>query len=160
MEACLVGLGPTGLIRAGVAEATAAELLSGFFVVFLLARVGLVFAAHLITPFVLFTLSVALAAALALGAALGSPALFFVAMGAPAGLLFPSFYVTASGLMGEDSRVPPTIVAAGLVGGIGAPLILAPLMAGMGERGFFWLIFAILLALTLTTLLSGRRMRG
>lgn len=160
VEACLVGLGPTGLIRAGVGEATAAELLSGFFVVFLLARVALVFVAHRIAPFVLFTLSVGLAAGLALGAALWSPAVFFVAMGAPAGLLFPSFYVTASGLMGEDIRVPPTIVAAGLVGGIGAPLVLGPLMAEMGPRGFFWLIFAVLLALTLTALLSGRRMRS
>lgn len=160
MEACLIGLGPTALIRAGLAEARAAELLSAFFVVFLLARVGLIFLAHRIAPFVLFTLSAGLAGACALGAALVSPAVFFVAMGAPTGLFFPGFYVAASGLMGEDSRVPPVIVGSGLVGGIGAPLALAPLMAAMGERGFFWLVAAILLALALAAVLSLGRMDG
>jgi MFS transporter, FHS family, glucose/mannose:H+ symporter len=159
LEACLIGLGPSALIRAGVAEARAAELLSAFFVVFLLARVALVFFAHRIAPFLLYTLAVAAAAAFALGAVFLSPAVFFVAIGAPAGLFFPGFYVTASGKMGEDLRVPPTIIAAGLVGGIGAPLITAPLMAGMGERGFFWILAGVTLALTLAAVLSLRRMR-
>ncbi len=159
MEACLIGLGPTALIQAGVAEATAAELLSAFFVVFLLARVGLIFVAHRVAPFVLYTASIGVAAICALGSALVSPAVFFVAMGAPAGLFFPGFYVTASAKMGEDLRVPPTIIAAGLVGGIGAPLIVAPLMAGMGERGFFWLVAGVTVTLTVAAVLSLRRMR-
>ena len=160
LEACLIGLGPTALIQAGVAEATAAKLLSAFFVVFLLARVALIFVAHRIEPFVLYTVAIGVAAICALGSALGSPAVFFVAMGAPAGLFFPGFYVTASGKMGEDLRVPPTIIAAGLVGGISAPLIAAPLMVGMGERGFFWLVAGVTLALTVAALLSLRRMRA
>jgi MFS transporter, FHS family, glucose/mannose:H+ symporter len=159
MEACLIGLGPTALIQAGIAEATAAELLSAFFVVFLLARVGLIFVAHRVEPFVLYTLAIVVAAVCALGSALVSPALFFVAMGAPAGLFFPGFYVTASGKMGEDLRVPPTIIASGLVGGIGAPLIVAPLMVGMGERGFFWLVAGVTVTLAVAALLSLRRMR-
>lgn len=159
LEASLIGLGPTALIRAGVAEATAAELLSAFFVIFLGARVILIFVAHRIAPFTLYTLAVATAAACAVGAVTLSPAVFFVAMGAPAGLFFPGFYVTASGKMGDDIRVPPTIIASGLVGGIGAPLVLAPLMAGMGERGFFWMVAAVTLALTVAALLSLRRMR-
>ncbi|MDM7932299.1 MFS transporter [Tabrizicola sp.] len=159
MEACLIGLGPTALIQAGVAEATAAELLSAFFVVFLLSRVALIFVAHRVEPFVLYTLAIAVAAVCALGSALVSPALFFVAMGAPAGLFFPGFYVTASGKMGEDLRVPPTIIASGLVGGIGAPLIVAPLMVGMGERGFFWLVAGVTVTLTVAAVLSLRRMK-
>ncbi len=159
LEACLIGLGPTALIRAGLAETTAAELLSAFFVVFLLARVVLIFVAHRIAPFVLYTAAVVTSAACALGAIFVSPAVFFVAMGAPTGLFFPGFYVTASGKMGEDIRVPPTIIASGLVGGIGAPLVLAPLMAGMGERGFFWIIGGVLCALSLGAVLSLRRMR-
>jgi hypothetical protein len=159
MEACLIGLGPSALIRAGVEEARAAELLSAFFFVFLAARVALIFVAHRVAPFVLFTLAMAGAALCALGTVFVSPAVFFVAMGAPAGLFFPGFYVTASGKMGEDLRVPPTIIAAGLVGGIGAPLIVAPLMAGMGDRGFFWLIAGVTLALSLAAILSLRRMR-
>jgi hypothetical protein len=159
MEASLAGLGPTALIRAGVAEARASELLSAFFVVFLLARVALIFVAHRIAPFLLFTVAVGSAAIFSLGAVFVSPSVFFVAMGASTGVFFPGFYVTASGKMGEDIRVPPVIVASGLVGAIGAPLILAPLIAGMGERGFFWISAGIMLALTVAALAFFRRMR-
>jgi hypothetical protein len=159
MEASLAGLGPTALIRAGVAEERASQLLSAFFMVFLLARVALIFIAHRVQPFVLYTVSVVSAAVFALGAVLVSPSVFFVAMGASAGVFFPGYYVTAAGKMGEDIRVPPTIVAAGLVGAITAPLILAPLSAELGERGFFILIAGILLAVSAAALVSLRRMR-
>lgn len=159
LEACLIGLGPSALVRAGETEARAAELLSAFFVVFLLSRVALVFFAHRIAPFLLYTLSIVATAVLALGAILVSPALFFVAIGAPAGMFFPGFYVTASRKMGDDLRVPPTIIASGLIGGIACPLILAPVMAGMGERGFFWILAGVTLALGLAAALSMRSMR-
>lgn len=142
-----------------MAEARASELLSAFFVVFLLARVALIFVAHRVQPFVLYTVAVTSAAAFALGAVFVSPSVFFVAMGASAGVFFPGFYVTGAGKMGEDIRVPPTIVASGLVGAIGAPLLLAPLSAGLGERGFFVLVAGILLAVSVAALLSLRRMR-
>lgn len=159
MEASLAGLGPTALIRAGVEETRASELLSLFFVVFLLARVGLIFIAHRVEPFVLYTAAVGSAAVFALGAAVWSPALCFVAMGASAGVFFPGYYVTASGRMGQDIRVPPTIVASGLVGAILTPLTLAPLVAGLGERGFFWVSAAILGTATVAALLSLPRMK-
>lgn len=159
MEASLAGLGPSALIRAGVEETRASELLSAFFVVFLLARVGLIFIAHRVEPFLLYTTAIGSAALFALGAAALSPSVFFVAMGASAGVFFPGYYVTASGKMGEDIRVPPTIVASGLVGAITTPLILAPLVAGMGDRGFFWVSTAILTAAAAAALLSLRQMR-
>ncbi|MFO1202331.1 MAG: MFS transporter [Tabrizicola sp.] len=159
MEASLAGLGPTALIQAGVEEHLASQLLSAFFVVFLLARVALIFVAHRVEPFVLYTVAVGSAALFALGAVFVSPAYFFVAMGASAGVFFPGFYVTASGKMGEDLRVPPTIVASGLVGAICTPLILAPLSAQMGERGFFVLASVILVAVSLAALLSLPRMK-
>ena len=159
LEASLIGLGPTALIRAGIAETTAAGLLSAFFVVFLVARVVLIFFAHRIPPFLLYTGAMVVAFACAVGAVFLSPALFFVAMGAPAGLFFPGFYVTASGKMGEDQRVPPTIIASGLAGGISAPLLLAPLMAAMGERGFFWILAGVTLVMMAAALMSLRRMR-
>lgn len=159
MEASLAGLGPTALIRAGVEETRASELLSLFFVVFLLARVGLIFIAHRVEPFLLYTAAIGSAALFALGAAALSPAVFFVAMGASAGVFFPGYYVTASGKMGEDIRVPPTIVASGLVGAIVTPLVLAPLVAGMGERGFFWVSAAILGMTAMAALLSLRRIK-
>jgi FHS family glucose/mannose:H+ symporter-like MFS transporter len=159
IEASLAGLGPTALIRAGVEERRASELLSAFFVVFLLARVALVFVAHRVQPFVLYTVAVGSAAVFALGAVFLSPSVFFVAMGASSGVLFPGFYVTASGKMGEDIRVPPTIVASGLMGAIGAPLILAPLSAGQGELGFFVLVAGVLLAVSAAAMMSLGRMR-
>lgn len=159
MEASLAGLGPTALIRTGISEERASELLSAFFVVFLLARTGLVFIAHRVEPFVLYAAAVGSAAIFALGAVFLSPGLFFVAMGASTGVFFPGFYVTASGKMGEDIRVPPTIVASGLVGAIAAPLILAPLSAVLGDRGFFILVAGILVAVSLAAFASLRRMR-
>lgn len=159
IEASLAGLGPTALIQAGIAEETASQLLSAFFVVFLLARVVLIFVAHRVEPFALYTFAVGSAAVFALGAVVLSPSIFFVAMGASTGLFFPGFYVTASGKMGEDLRVPPTIVASGLVGAICTPLILAPLSAGLGDRGFFILVAGILVAVSAAALLSLRRMR-
>lgn len=159
MEASLAGLGPSALIRAGVAETRASELLSAFFVVFLLARVGLIFIAHRVEPFVLYTAAIGSAAVFALGAVFVSPSVCFVAMGASAGVFFPGYYVTASGKMGEDIRVPPTIVASGLVGAITTPLILAPASATLGERGFFVLVAGILCAITAAAVLSLRRMR-
>jgi hypothetical protein len=159
MEASLAGLGPTALIRAGVAEDTASQLLSAFFVVFLLARVALIFVAHRVQPFVLYTVAVGSAAVFAMGAVFVAPGPFFVAMGASTGLFFPGFYVTASGKMGDDIRVPPTIVASGLVGAITAPLVLAPLSATLGDRGFFVLVAAILVAVSIAAVMSLRRMR-
>ena len=155
-EASLIGLGPSALIAAGIAEPQAATLLSAFFVVFLLARVVLIFAAHLLAPFRLLTGSLFVAGLLALAACFFPPSAFFVAMGAPAGLFFPGFYVTASDRMGSDLRVPPTIIAAGLVGGIFSPLIIAPLMGPFGPRGFFWIVAGFMLAASAIAVLASR----
>ena len=38
-------------------------------------------------------------------------------------------------------------------------MIVAPLMADMGERGFFWLVAGVTVVLTLAAVLSLRRMR-
>lgn len=157
-EACLIGLGPTALIAAGESETRAAQLLSAFFLAFLGARVALIFTAHLLRPFTLFTLAVAGVGLCAAGAALIAPGAFFVVTGAFTGLMFPGFYVTASARMGEDPRVPPTIIAAGLAGGIFAPILLAPWLEALGRVGFFWLIAATTLGLAATALAALRRM--
>lgn len=158
MEACLIGLGPTALIRAGQTEAQAAQLLSLFFVAFLIARIALVFAARYLPSFSLFLMAVGGTALSALGAALVSPAVFFVAIGFGAGLFFPSFYVTASRKMGTDSRVAPTIIAAGLVGGILSPVAMGALMDSLGQFGFFWIISAATGITAVLALASMRQM--
>lgn len=159
IEASLIGLGPTALISAGVTEAHAAQYLSAFFLAFLAARVVLGFTAHRVTPFAIYLAAMVWAAACALAAAVWLPGPAFVAMGVSAGMFFPGYFVAAAGKMGDDPRVTPLILSAGLAGGIGAPFLLGALMAGLGERGFFWLLVGITVPTALVALLSARAMR-
>lgn len=157
-EACLIGLGPAALIAAGETEVHAAQLLSLFFLAFLAARVGLTFVAHVIPPFGLYVVAVGGTALFALCAALFDAGTSFVAMGGFAGMFFPSGYVTATQKMGEDPRVAPTIIAAGLVGGILAPLLLSPFLEQLGDRGFFWVVALVMGSVTLAGLAMLRPM--
>ena len=159
IEVSLAGLGPTALIRAGIAENRAAELLSLFFVAFLAGRVGLVFLAHRIPPFAIYTAATGFAALCALGCAVSSPALFFPPMGLAAGLFFPGYFVTGTKKMGADARVAPVLLASALIGAILSPLIYARLIPLLGERGFFWLIAGVAGTLTLLALVSTRAMQ-
>ncbi|MFN7222569.1 MAG: MFS transporter [Paracoccaceae bacterium] len=143
MEATLIGLGPSALIETGIGEESAARLLSAFFVAFLGSRVALIFTAHLFAPFVLYLGAMATAAISASLAAWVNPGVFFVAMGLSTGLFFPAFYVAASRLMGDDPRTAPTIIAAGLVGGISAPVVLSPLLQTVGGEGFFIILASV-----------------
>lgn len=156
-EASLIGLGPTALIRAGSTEAEAAQMLSAFFVTFLISRTVLIFVAHVVRPFTIYLIAMAFAAVCGMAATVLPPGVFFVALGASAGWFFPGAYVTATRLMGDHPNVAPTILAAGLVGGISSPVIVASLTAGMGERGFFWLIGGTAVVVTLAALALRRR---
>jgi MFS transporter, FHS family, glucose/mannose:H+ symporter len=159
LEAVLIGLGPTALIAAGRAEDAAARDLSAFFVMFLVVRLALVVAASRLPSLMLFSLALGLTAILSTWAIwTDAPGLVYAAMGAAVGTYFPGYYVTASALMGSDLRVPPTIIAAGIVGGILAPLALAPAMPMLGERGFFVVIAGITATMTLALLLLRRTM--
>lgn len=158
MEATLIGLGPAALIASGQTEVAAAQLLSVFFAAFLGARVGLIFTAHLVGSFTLFTGAMVAACAMAILAAVVSPAVFFVGLGGCAALFFQGFYVTAQRRMGDDPRVAPTIIAAGLVGGILAPLVLTGWLDAMGERGYFWVIAGVTGIAGIAALMLRRRM--
>lgn len=140
MEAALVSLGPTALIRAGVSAGDASGLLSVFYVSYLVSRLVLVFVADRIPAFTVYVGAMGFAVVCALGALFLSPALFFPPMGVSASLFFHGFFVTATRKMGSDARVPPVIIGAGLVGAMILPLICAQLIGPMGDRGFFWLI--------------------
>jgi MFS transporter, FHS family, glucose/mannose:H+ symporter len=96
------------------------------------------------------------AAACAIGAIAISAPLFFVAMGGFAGLFFPGFYVAASRVMGTDPRVAPTIIAAGLVGGIPAPVIMSGVMGHLGIYGFFWIVAAVAMMVATAAITLGR----
>ncbi len=154
IEACMGGLGPSALIAAGKSEPVAAELLSAFFIAFVCARFVLVLVAQTVPSFVLFTLAMGWTALAGFAGTMLPPELPFIAMGAAAGLFFPTFYVTASRLMPDDPRTPPVIIAAGLVGGIVGPVVIAPLSITFGERGFFWIIGGIAAVVTLVALIA------
>jgi MFS transporter, FHS family, glucose/mannose:H+ symporter len=145
MEACLIGLGPVALIALGTTEAQAAEALSMFFVAFLLARLALVGFASAIAPFTLFMLAVGGAGILAALAAITGAPWLFVPMGAVAALFFPGFYMTGVAQMGEDARVAPTLIAAGLAGGIASPVLLGAVMVRAGDTAFFPVIALVAL---------------
>lgn len=156
-EALLIGLGPSALIAAGQSEVAAAEYLSAFFVAFLAARVALIFTAHLVPAFTVYLGAMAGLALCCLLALVTLSPWAFVAMGAFAALLFPGFYVAATQLMGDDPRVSPTIIAAGLVGGIFLPLGAGPLLPVLGATGFFALVLALALAMVALGLAYGAR---
>ncbi|WP_299504426.1 hypothetical protein [Cypionkella sp.] len=158
VEACLTGLGPTALINAGLSETAAAQLLSAFFLAFLAARVCLMFAAQLLPAFTFFTLSLFGACASALIAAMWLPGIGFIGLGFFAGMFFPTEYVTATRKMGDHSYVAPSIIAAGLVGGVSAPLLMSPFLEAMGQRGFFWVIVCVTGLLSLGALVNLRAM--
>lgn len=158
VEASLAGLGPTALVRAGYGEEAAAQLLSAFFFAFLLARIVLGMVAHRFGSFVIYAAAILLAVAALLVAVSGATGAGFVTMGISAGMFFPGVFVTGSRKMGEDPRVTPVILGAGLVGGIGLPLALSALTAGMGPLGFFWLLLAITLPTAIAALASLRSM--
>lgn len=153
LEAVLIGLGPAALVRAGSTESEAAQWLSGFFVAFLGFRIVLIFAAHLIAPFRLYTLSVGGIAVCMAGALVTGPGWWFVLAGGFAGMIFPGYFVEAIARMGHDPRVSPLVVAAGLMGGIFAPPLLAGLVQGMGPRGFFVLVAGLSAGVLLAALL-------
>jgi fucose permease len=157
LESLLIGLGPLALIAAGQTEVAAAQFLSLFFVAFLAARVGLIFVAHRVPAFVFYLgamAGVTVLAALTLVTLSPWP---FVLMGACAGLFFPTVFVAATDVMGQDPRVPSVIIAAGLIGGILLPLILGPALPQVGANGFFFVILVIGAAMSTLGLIRGRR---
>ncbi len=143
IEACLIGLGPTALIAQGQPEARAAELLSLFFVAFLAMRLALVGFAARIQPFSLYLAAMTGAAVCAAGSALTAHAGWFVAIGGCTGLFFPGYYMAGTLQMGADRRVAPTLIAAGMAGGIAAPVLLAGMMAQIGDVAFFAVVAAV-----------------
>lgn len=158
IEACLAGLGPTALVRAGLTEEAAAQQLSAFFLAFLTARIILGVLAHRFGSFSIYAAAMVLAVVAAGIAVLGAPGAGFVMMGISAGMFFPGVFVTAARKMGDDPRVTPVILWAGLVGGIGLPPLLSALSAGMGPLGFFWLMLAIVVPTAIAALLCLRSM--
>ncbi len=159
-EACLIGLGPVALIALGKTEVQAAELLSAFFAAFLGIRLALALAAHLIAPLTLL-IAALLIATLGCGVALTvSPSAGFILLGVCAGLFFPPYFVCATALMGNDPRVTPTIIAAGLLGGIASPLVFGVVMAAFGDQVLFGMLGGLTFLAALGAMLFRARLQA
>jgi MFS transporter, FHS family, glucose/mannose:H+ symporter len=157
LESILTGLGPTALIATGLSEARAAGLLSGFFVCFLSARLSLLWLASRVAPPRLLAAALMLTLIFAIGATL-SPALFFVLCGIPAGIYFPSYFVTATARLGPSAHAAPVIIVAGMAGGVAAPLIAGGAMAvAAGPGPAFFLTVAAGALVSLVLALQGLR---
>ena len=159
VEVSLAGLGPSALIRAGIADTRAAELLSAFFVAFLVARLALTLLADRIPSFAIYIAAALLTSACSFACIWFDPTWFFPPMGAAAGLLFPGYFVTAVARMGNDSRVSPVILATTQIGAVTFPLLVAQVVPMMGDRGFFWLVALTSASLGLVGLASYRRVQ-
>jgi fucose permease len=75
-----------------------------------------------------------------MGCVFFDPVWFYPPIGFATGLFFPGFFVTASGIMGTDSRVAPVILGTCQIGAVLSPLAVAALIPQMGDKGFFWLM--------------------
>jgi MFS transporter, FHS family, glucose/mannose:H+ symporter len=158
LESCLVGLGPTALVLAGETKEQAAELLSRFFITYLLARTLLIFLAARMPPFPLYLFATATTAGLAVLAVMGDAGFWFPFMGFACGFFFQGAFLTGLSRMGTTTRVSAIMLTAGLVGAILMPMIIAQVLEGLGPKGFFQIVLGLAVTLTAAALLMTPRM--
>lgn len=135
-------------------------MLSGFFLAFLAARLALVPLAAALPPFPLLAMAMAGAGVMAGLIAVGGPVWLFIPMGGFAGLFFPAFYMAGAVQMGQDPRVSSLLIAAGMAGGISAPLVLGLVMGASGAGSFFALISVLVGGAAVLATLSLRGWRA
>jgi FHS family glucose/mannose:H+ symporter-like MFS transporter len=148
-EVAAIGLGPSALIAAGVPELTAAGLASAFFAAYLVTRSGLYWLTRVMAPAWLFLAGVVATAGAALLAALVSPSVGFILLGASVSVLFPTCFVWASRQVGSDARSASVIVAAAQIGATFGPLALGLVLARVGMGAVFPMIAGVALALAI-----------
>lgn len=142
IEMAVVGLGVTALIATGWSQDAAAALASVFFAAFLVARLALYWLSLLLAPeYLLLTGIFGTAASMAV-AAFGLEAVGYVVSGFFIGLVFPSFYVWGSRVLGPDPRMGAAMMVSGLSGGALGPLVFGALLAQIGFP-YLWASVAI-----------------
>jgi len=143
LEAGLAGLGPAALIAQGTSQQGASFYTSGFFAAFLGSRLSLVWLAPHIPARVLLLGGLGGVAVAMLGAVFVATGPFFVLSGVFVGILFPGYFVLATGHLGRRARVGSLLGAAGLTGGAAGPAALALGTAWAGEAALFALLGAL-----------------
>lgn len=156
LESSLVGLGPTGLAQAGETPERAAQLLSMFFITYLISRLSLVFIAHRIAPFAIYFGAVTLLALLTLVAIVTDTGFWFPLMGFACGYIFHGEYLTGLRRMGATTRVSAMLLAAGMLGAIIQPVLISQVLGSLGPNGFFQIVLGLA---TMLVVLAGLNLR-
>jgi hypothetical protein len=156
-ETLLVGLGPAALVGRGIGEAEAVVLASLFFGCFLAMRFALFWLALRFAPLTLLAVGFAAAGTLVGLASVLPPGPLFAAAGAATGLIFPSYYVAATGSLGTAPRASALIVAAANVGAILLPAAASLAIALQGAAVMLPFAAAVGLGAALATLVLARR---
>lgn len=153
LEAGLAGLGPAALIAQGVSQQGAAFYTSGFFAAFLGSRLSLFWLApHIPARMLLLGGLCGVAVAMA-GAVFLVTGPFFVLAGVFVGVLFPGYFVLATGHLGRSRRVASLLVAAGLTGGAAGPALLGLGTAWAGAAALFVMLLVLAAVAALMTAL-------
>lgn len=157
LETGLNGLGIAALITHGWSETAATQMLSAFFVAFLLARLSLYWLSQIIAPARMFLIAcIGTAASVALAAA-GFEGIGYVLSGAFVGFSFPSFYVWSVRLLGPDPRMSSAVLLAGMSGGAIAPVLLRAVLGPVGLEHLFTALTIIACALSFAAWRLARR---
>jgi FHS family glucose/mannose:H+ symporter-like MFS transporter len=160
MEVSVVGLGPSALVHSGLSEKTSAQLLSAFYVAFLIGRIALIFIAHKFPSFAIFVCGAVLTFFFLLGCAAISPFWFFAPMGFAIGLFFPGYFVTGIALLGNDPRSAPFLIGTAQIGAMVLPLALSQTIEPFGLHSFFWAAAVVALVLFLVSASFYPRLRA
>ena len=137
IEVGIFGFGPSALLALDLPSARVAGLASGFFAAYLAARLALYWLSASVRPEHLF-LAGFVGTALAMTAVVfGAAGAGYVAAGASIGVQFPTFFVWASRVMGDDPRLGSAPLIGALAGGTFGPLLLAPVVGGFGAAALF-----------------------
>jgi fucose permease len=132
LEGALGGLGVTALIAIGWGEPQAAQLASGFFAAFLVARLSLYWLTRVLDNAHIYLLGVAGTAVAAGLAAAGFTGFGHVLSGATIALCFPAFFVWGARVLGPDPRMSAAMLLSGFIGGALGPLIFGAIVAVVG----------------------------
>jgi hypothetical protein len=151
-ETALVGLGPSALAARGLTEVAAAQLLSGFFLAFLLVRTGLLWLAARMRAGLILALGLGLTGALLLAAAMLPPGPFFALSGAAVGVMFPAYFVAAAQALGSDERTAAMVIIPCQIGAVAGPALVAAVLAATGAAALFKVLAAVALAGALAAL--------
>ncbi len=137
LESSISGFAAAALLAMDIAPNLTAQLVSGYFAAFLIARLSLYYLSRLIAPEWLFLIGTIGTAACMTVAMTLWPAGGYVAVGAFVGIAFPSFYVWGNRVLHGDGRMMSAILMTGLMGWVVGPVLFGAALDRLGMEQLF-----------------------